>query len=65
MNKFAGIILGLILLLVPIFDWMTNSTGLALGESALTFLKGGLVWGLMLVGAIILLASFGSLKENK
>ena len=58
MNKFVGIVLGLILLLAPIFDWITNSTNLNLGESALTFLKGGIVWGLILVGAIILLVSF-------
>jgi hypothetical protein len=48
-KKLFGIIIGLVLILAPLFDWMTNSTGWNIGPAALTFFLGGLVWFLMFV----------------
>lgn len=61
MNKFIGILIGLILLLVPIYVWIINYAGF--GDAALFFLKGGLVWGILLIGATSLLIGLSSLKD--
>jgi hypothetical protein len=63
MNKILGIILGLILLLVPIYDWITDFTGLAVGPAALSLLKGTVVWLLILIGAVLLIFNLGSLRN--
>jgi len=61
MNKFIGILIGLIFLLVPIYAWIVDFAGF--GASALTFLKGGIMWLLLLIGAVSLLISLNSLKD--
>jgi len=63
MNKWAEILLGLILVIAPIYDWMTNYTGWGLGPAALTFLKGGLVWMFILIGLLFLMLGISDLKE--
>jgi hypothetical protein len=61
MNKFIGILIGLIFLLVPIYAWIVDFAGF--GTSALTFLKGGAMWLLLLIGAVSLLIGLNSLKD--
>jgi hypothetical protein len=61
MNKYIEIVLGLVFLLVPMFAWMIDFAGL--GTAALTFLKGGIIWGLIGIGLIFLLIGFHDLKD--
>ena len=61
MNKFIGILIGLIFLLIPIYAWIVDFAGF--GIAALAFLKGGLVWALLGIGAASLLLGLGSLKD--
>ena len=61
MNKFATILIGLVLLLVPIYTWIVDYAGF--GTAALTFLQGGIVWLLILIGAVSLVIGLSSLKD--
>ena len=61
MNKFVGILVGLLLLSAPVYAWIIDFAGF--GSAALTFLKGGLVWVALLVGLVSLVIGFTSLKE--
>lgn len=61
MNKWLEILLGLILLIVPILVWVYNYVGF--GTAALEFLKGGLVWFIILLGLMFLLLGISDLKE--
>ena len=61
MNKFIGILIGLILLLVPIYEWIIDFAGM--GTAALSFLKGGIMWVLLLIGAVSLVVGLNSLKD--
>jgi len=61
MNKFIGILIGLIFLIVPIYAWIVNFAGF--GAAALTFLKGGIMWTLLLIGAVSLLVGLSGLKN--
>jgi len=61
MSKFIGILAGLILLLLPIYFWITNTANL--GDAALFFLKGGLMWAFLAVGAVLVVVGLISLKD--
>ena len=61
MKKIAGILLGLIFLIVPIYAWIIDYVGF--GTAALNFLKGGAMWFVLMVGAVSLLAGINSLKN--
>jgi len=61
MNKFIEILIGLILLVVPIYAWITNYW--YLGEAALLVLKGGIMWGLILAGIMFLVLGISDLKD--
>ena len=64
MNKWIEILLGLILVIAPIYAWIVIPGGYwGLGEAALTFLKGGLVWMLILIGLLFLMLGISDLKE--
>jgi len=60
MAKGIGILIGLVFLIVPIYAWITNLWGV--GSAATEFLKGGLVWLLILIGAVSLLVGISDLK---
>jgi len=60
MNKFIELIVGLVLLLVPIYAWIAYPT--SIGKDAITFLIGGLVWLLILVGVVFILVGISDLK---
>lgn len=61
MNKFVEILLGLVFLLVPVFAWIVNFAGF--GAAALGFLKGGIVWMSLMIGAVFLVMGLASLKD--
>ena len=61
MNKFIGILIGLIFLIVPIYAWIVDFAGF--GAAALTFLKGGIIWLLLLIGVVSLFIGLTSLKD--
>ena len=61
MNKYLEILIGLILLLVPIYTWITGVYGF--GEAALTFLKGGLMWAVIGMGIMFLIIGLSDLKD--
>ena len=61
MNKFAEILIGLILVVVPIYAWIVNVAGI--GTAALMVLKGGVVWGLILIGILFLVLGISDLRE--
>jgi len=61
MNKFIGILIGLVLLLAPIYAWIVNFA--EFGDAALLVLKGGIMWALLLIGAALVLVGLTSLKE--
>lgn len=61
MNKWIEILLGLIFLNGAIFCWWTNFW--SLGEAALAFFKGGLVWMVIFVGLIFIILGISDLKD--
>jgi len=61
MNKFIGILIGLIFLIIPIYVWIVNFA--TFGDAALIFLKGGIMWLLLLIGAVSLLIGLTGLKD--
>lgn len=61
MNKFVEILLGLVLLLVPVYAWILDYAGF--GTAALVVLKGAILWGILLVGLVLLLVGLSSLKD--
>ncbi|VVB82310.1 Uncharacterised protein [uncultured archaeon] len=61
MNKWIEILLGLVFLNVAIFAWLTNFHGL--GTAAWSFLKGGLVWLIIMIGALLIMLGISDLKD--
>ena len=61
MNKWAEILLGLIFVIAPIYAWLVNLWGM--GDAALVFFKGGLVWFIILIGLLFLMLGISDLKE--
>ncbi|MBU3923326.1 MAG: hypothetical protein KJ592_00245 [Nanoarchaeota archaeon] len=61
MNKYLTILIGLVFLLTPIYVWIVNFAGF--GTATLDFLIGGIMWLLILIGAVSLLIGLSSLKD--
>lgn len=62
MNKWLELLIGLILIVVPVYvAWGLNWVGF--GTAALEFLKGGVVWFLILIGLLFLLLGISDLKD--
>ena len=60
MNKLLEILIGLVLLLVPIYAWIVNWGGL--GSAALVVFKGLIVWILIFVGLLFLALGINDLR---
>ena len=64
MNKWLELMLGLILIVVPIYlafmSWGNSTTGW--GLEALTFLRGGIFWAIVGLGALFVLLGISDLK---
>ena len=61
MNKWLELLLGLILVVAPIYAWGMNYWGM--GTAALEVLKGGIVWAVLLVGLLFILLGISDLKD--
>lgn len=61
MNKWAEILIGLVLIIVVVYAWMTNIWGF--GTAALDFLKGGIIWVIIMIGLLLLVLGISDLKE--
>ena len=61
MNKWLELLLGLIFVIVPIYVWGMDCLGF--GEAALVFLKGGLVWFVMMIGLLFIMLGISDIKE--
>ncbi len=65
MNKWLEVLLGLILIIGGILLWY-YTLGLGIwdfGTAALEFLKGGVVWFILLIGLLFLMLGISDLKE--
>jgi len=64
MNKFIEILIGLVFLIIPIYIWIATPGGIwGMGAAALTLLKGGIIWGLILIGVVFLIIGISDLKD--
>jgi hypothetical protein len=61
MNKWLEIFLGLVLVIISVYFWGLDIFGL--GEAALIFLKGGVIWLLLTIGLILVLLGISDLKR--
>jgi hypothetical protein len=62
MNKWLELLAGLIFVTVPIYvAWGMGLWGL--GDAALTFFKGGLVWFFVMIGLLFLMLGISDLKD--
>ena len=61
MKSLMEIFAGLVLLLIPIYLWITDYWGF--GDAALDLLKGGIIWVLILIGAILLVVGISDLRD--
>ena len=61
MNKWIELLIGLILLNGAVFVWCMNF--LNFGDAALSFLKGGLVWVVILVGLVLIMLGISDLRD--
>lgn len=61
MNKWIELLLGLILVIAAIYVWGINFWGM--GDSALSVLKGGIIWFVLGIGALFVLLGISDIKE--
>ena len=61
MNKWLEILIGLVLVIGSIYVWGINLFDF--GKSALVFLKGGIIWAIILIGVILIFLGISELKE--
>ncbi len=66
MNKWAELLLGLILIIVPILVAFYSQTWGAWNfwSAAGTFFKGGLFWFIVMIGVLFVLLGISDLREN-
>lgn len=63
MNKWLELLVGLILVAGAIYvAWGTNFWG-GMGTATIEFLKGGLVWFIILIGLLFIMLGISDLKE--
>lgn len=69
MNKWTEILLGLVLIVVSVLvwaysgNWAIGAVSFDFGTVAWEFLKGGVIWLVILVGLLFLLLGISDLKE--
>ena len=61
MNKWLEILIGLILVIAAVYAWIMNIW--SMGDAALVFLKGGIVWFVILIGLLFLMLGISDLKS--
>ena len=60
MNKWLEILIGLVLVVLAVAAWIQFPV---IGAAALTFLEGGIVWFVILIGLLFLLLGISDLRE--
>ena len=69
MDKWSEILLGLVLIVVAVLvsaysgDWVAWGLSFNFGPAAWNFLKGGLVWLVIMVGLLFLMLGLSDLKD--
>lgn len=71
MNKWAEILLGLVLIIgmilisfySSIYDWTVLGKSLNFWHAAWTFLQGGIFWAVIMLGLLFLLLGISDLRE--
>jgi len=61
MNKWSELLVGLIFLVVAVLAWVYNAW--SFGDAAILFLKGGIIWGVIILGLIFVLLGISDLKN--
>lgn len=61
MNKWFELLLGLVLFISTIYSLGMNLGGM--GTAALEFLKGGLIWLVLMIGFLLIILGISDLKE--
>ena len=61
MNKWLELLLGLILVIAAVYSWGIPTWGM--GEAALSFLKGGIVWFVIGIGLLFIMLGISDLKD--
>ena len=61
MNKWFELLIGLILVTAAVYAWGMNFSGM--GTAALSFLKGGIVWFVIMMGFLLIILGISDLKE--
>lgn len=61
MNKWAELLMGLILVVLAVYAWGMNIWGM--GTAALEFLKGGIIWFVIMIGLLFIMLGISDLKE--
>ena len=61
MNKWFELFLGLILIAIAVYTWGMNLYGF--GEAALLFLKGGIIWFVIMISLLLILLGISDLKD--
>lgn len=61
MNKWLELIIGIVFLIAAIIAWAYNFANF--GEAALNFLKGGLMWVVIILGIVFIVLGINDLKE--
>lgn len=64
MNKWIRIFIGIIILIICILLFFPNMFLESWGKDALIFLKGGIVWFLVLIALFFIFLGITDLKEN-
>lgn len=62
MNKWIELLLGLILITAVVYAWGMDTLGF--GTAALAFLKGGLVWFIIMIGLFLIVLGISDLKDE-
>jgi len=61
MNKWLKLLIGLILVLAAVYVWGMDFLGF--GTAALSLLKGGIIWLVIMLGLLLLFLGITDLKE--
>ena len=60
MNKWLEILVGLVLVIAAVLAWALYPSW---GQAALAFLKGGIVWFVIMIGLLFLMLGISDLRE--
>ena len=62
MNKWIELLVGLLLIALAIFAWGMNLWGF--GEGALIFLKGGIMWLVIMIALVLVVLGISDIKNS-